>query len=43
MIEREFQDALDAEKSAIKERTAAEKTLENAAADRERLQKKLGG
>ncbi|HEX7281839.1 MAG TPA: hypothetical protein VF239_07270 [Vicinamibacterales bacterium] len=42
-VEREFQEALDGEKSAMKERTAAEKTLEKAAADRERLQKKLSG
>jgi hypothetical protein len=42
-VEREFQEALDGEKSVMKERTAAEKTLEKAAADRERLQKKLSG
>jgi hypothetical protein len=42
-IERELQDAVNAEKSVMKEKASAEKTLEKAAAERERLQKKLRG
>jgi hypothetical protein len=42
-IDHELQEAIDAEKSALKEKAAAEKALEKAAGDRERLQKKLSG
>jgi hypothetical protein len=38
-----LKEAAEAEKSAIKERTAAEKTLAKASEDRDRLQKKLSG
>ena len=40
-IEREFKDAVEAEERALRERAAGEKALEKAAADRERLSKKL--
>jgi hypothetical protein len=40
-IERELEEAADAENGALKERAAAEKALTKAAGDRERLQKKL--
>lgn len=42
-VERELQEATDAEKSALKEQAHAEKTLEKAVNERERLQKKLSG
>lgn len=40
-VEREFKEAAEAEKSALGERAASEKALEKAAAERERLSKKL--
>jgi hypothetical protein len=40
-VEREFKEAAEAEKSALRERAAGEKALEKATADRERLSKKL--
>lgn len=40
-VEREFKDAVEVEKSALKEQAASEKALEKAVADRERLSKKL--
>ena len=42
-VEREFKEAVETEKSALREQAAGEKALERAAADRERLSKKLGG
>jgi hypothetical protein len=42
-IERELKEAVDAEKSALKEQAVAERTLAKASDDRERLQKKLSG
>ena len=42
-VEREFKEAAEAEKSALREQADAAKSLEKAAADRERLQKKLSG
>jgi hypothetical protein len=42
-IEREFKEAADAEKSAVKEQAHAEKALEKAASERDRLEKKLRG
>jgi DNA repair exonuclease SbcCD ATPase subunit len=42
-IERELKDAADALKSALKEQAAAQKALDKAAEDRDRLQKKLRG
>ena len=41
-IERELKEAIDAEKSALREQAHAGKTLDKAVSDRERLQKKLG-
>ncbi len=40
-IERELKEAADAEKSALREKAAAEKSLEKASSDRERLASKL--
>ena len=40
-VEREFKEAAEAEKSALREQAAGEKALEKATADRERLAKKL--
>lgn len=40
-VEREFKEAVDAEKSALREQAAGEKALEKATAERERLSKKL--
>ena len=42
-IERELKEATDAEKAALKEQAHAEKTLEKALGERERLTKKLSG
>ena len=42
-IERELKEAVDAEKSALKEQSHAEKALEKAASERDRLEKKLRG
>jgi hypothetical protein len=42
-VEREFKEAQTVEATAIKEKAAAQKALEKAAGDRERLQKKLSG
>ncbi len=41
-VEREFKDAVETEKSALREQAAGEKALAKAAADRERLSEKLG-
>jgi hypothetical protein len=40
-VEREYQDAVEAEKSALREQAAGEKALEKATAERERLSKQL--
>ena len=42
-VEREFTEAVEAEKSALREQAAGEKALEKATAERERLAKKLAG
>jgi hypothetical protein len=40
-VEREYQDAVEAEKSALREQAAGAKALAKAVAERERLGKKL--